>query len=164
MQGHSSLPAAFGPFWGLRSWRLTGPGSVPPLVSSQVVCTLKEFNEYRQYLLTLRLQAENVARREEVGKAERSRTPASGTVPRAGALLAVSQGGGQCRRGEGWAGGPGVVAGKGPPSSELSYHRVLGWAWAGQEGHVQGRGVLREEALLSGPHHMAEAERWPGPV
>ncbi|CAM9185434.1 unnamed protein product [Bubo scandiacus] len=31
----------------------------------QVVCTLKEFNEYRQYLLTLKLQAENVARREE---------------------------------------------------------------------------------------------------
>ncbi|XP_026723280.1 fibrous sheath-interacting protein 2 isoform X2 [Athene cunicularia] len=31
----------------------------------QVICTLKEFNEYRQYLLTLRVQAENVARQEE---------------------------------------------------------------------------------------------------
>ncbi|XP_074786983.1 uncharacterized protein LOC141972846 [Athene noctua] len=31
----------------------------------QVTCTLKEFNDYRQYLLTLRVQAENVARQEE---------------------------------------------------------------------------------------------------
>ncbi|XP_074787050.1 uncharacterized protein LOC141972890 isoform X2 [Athene noctua] len=143
---------------------LTGPGSNPPLVSSQVTCTLKEFNDYRQYLLTLRVQAENVARQEEVGRAECSRPAASGTVLRAGAVLAVSRGGGQCRRGEGWAGGPGLVTGKRPPSSELSWHRALGRAWAGQEGHVQARGVLREEALVFLPHHTAEAGRWPGPV
>ncbi|XP_074787052.1 uncharacterized protein LOC141972890 isoform X4 [Athene noctua] len=130
----------------------------------QVTCTLKEFNDYRQYLLTLRVQAENVARQEEVGRAECSRPAASGTVLRAGAVLAVSRGGGQCRRGEGWAGGPGLVTGKRPPSSELSWHRALGRAWAGQEGHVQARGVLREEALVFLPHHTAEAGRWPGPV
>ncbi|GAB0197181.1 hypothetical protein GRJ2_002183400 [Grus japonensis] len=51
----------------------------------KVVCTLKEFNEYRQYLTRLKLEAEKMARQEKVGKAECWRTPVSGTVPRAGA-------------------------------------------------------------------------------
>ena len=93
---------------------------ISALVSPQVVCTLKEFNEYRQYLTTLKLEAENTFRREEVGNADCSRTPVSGKVPRAGALRAASRGGGQRRRGEGCAGGPGVVALQGLPGSELS--------------------------------------------
>lgn len=58
-----------------------------------MVCTLKEFNEYRQYLTTLKLEAEKTFMREEVGKAECSWAPVSGTVPRAGALLAACRGG-----------------------------------------------------------------------
>lgn len=58
-----------------------------------MACTLKEFNEYRQYLTTLKLEAEKMHTREEVGKAECSWSPLSGTVLRAGALLAASRGG-----------------------------------------------------------------------
>lgn len=58
-----------------------------------MVCTLKEFNEYRQYLTTLKLEAEKMFLREEVGKAERWWTPVSDTVGRAGALLAACRGG-----------------------------------------------------------------------
>ena len=42
-----------------------------------MVCTLKEFNEYRQYLTTLKLEAEKMVLREEVGKAEPWWTPVS---------------------------------------------------------------------------------------
>lgn len=81
-----------------------------------MVCTLKELNEYRQYLTTLKLEAEKMFVREEVGKAECSWAPVSVTVPRAVAFLAAPRGGG----GEGCAAGPGVAAGKGLLGCELS--------------------------------------------
>lgn len=76
-----------------------------------MVCSLKEFNESRQYLTTLKLEAEKSRRQEEVGKAQQTRV--SGTVQKAGAFLVGSEGGRKCRRCEGCAGGPGVVVGKG---------------------------------------------------
>ena len=58
-----------------------------------MVCTLKEFNQYRQYLTRVKLEAERMFMREKVGKVERSWRRVSGTVPRAGAFLAASWGG-----------------------------------------------------------------------
>ncbi|XP_054074721.1 fibrous sheath-interacting protein 2-like [Rissa tridactyla] len=41
----------------------------------RVVCTLKEFNEYRQYLTTLKLRAEQMSRQEEVTDWEVGKIP-----------------------------------------------------------------------------------------
>ena len=82
-----------------------------------MVCTLKEFNEYRQYLTTLKLEAEKMFLREEVGKAEPWWTPVSEGW---GFTCGMSgRGGGRCRGGEGCAAGPGVVAGQGVLGCEL---------------------------------------------
>ena len=90
-----------------------------------MVCTLKEFNEYRQYLTRLKLEREQTQRREEVGKAQCWQARVSGTAPRARALLDGSEGDGECRKGEGWAGGPGTEVWKEQPSLGLSYRSML---------------------------------------
>lgn len=71
---------------------------------------MKEFNEYRQYLIRLKLEAEKKFRQEEAGKAGCLWTSLSS---------AVLRGGDQYSRGEGCADGQGVVR-KGLPISELS--------------------------------------------
>ncbi|XP_031467896.1 fibrous sheath-interacting protein 2-like [Phasianus colchicus] len=95
--------------------------------AGKVVCTLKEFNEYRQYLTRLKLEQEKIKRQEEVGKTWCWEARVSGMAPRARALLDGSEGDGECRRGEGWAGGAGTVAWKGQPCLGLSYRRMLAW-------------------------------------
>lgn len=88
-----------------------------------MVCTLKEFNEYRQYLTTLKLKAEKMYMREEVGKPPPKFV---GTGQRHGAegwgfpCSILGRGGRQCRRGEACAAGTGSVAGKGVPGCEQS--------------------------------------------
>ena len=81
---------------------------IAPLVPPQVVCTLREFNDYRQYLATLRIEADKMYRREQVRKAQGSQ--ARFPVQKVGASLVFSRQGRTRRSGEGCAGVPGLVA------------------------------------------------------
>lgn len=128
-----------------------------------MVCTLKEFNEYRQYLTTLKLEAEKMVLREEVGKAEPWWTPVSDTVARAGALLAACRGGEAVDAEEVRAVPLGRVLWQGKEYWAANSGSTGCRGGHGQEGDVQARRVARE-AFLFCPRHVAEAERCPGPA
>lgn len=123
-----------------------------------MVCTLKELNEYRQYLTTLKLEAEKMFVREEVGKAECSWAPVSVTVPRAVALLAAPRGGG----GEGWrcwAGRCGRERTTGL-RAELVQAAGVGTGRKATCKHAESRGKHFSSALVA----WRKAERCPGRV
>lgn len=104
-----------------------------------MVCTAKEFNDYRHYLTRIKLQSEKILGQQEVGKV------CSGAWDCAGlccwARLCSEE------RTLGLGAEPAQGAELGTGSRATCRHKA----------------VLRE-ALLSCPHGLAEAECWPGPT